>query len=143
MKSILLILLITVTLAFEPSLRIRPSYTIGKISNGAWYTEIMPLRISWNPLPEWEFGLGYSMGFESPRNAFSFIGNHRGWATRVKAQYKPLNFLKTFFPDSTLQDFAVSYTKQISDWYEGYSLDIGRLNYDAWEEISIGFDINL
>jgi hypothetical protein len=151
MKKLLLILLLTFSFAstinlessVEPTIRIRPSYTIGKMTNGNWYTEIMPLRIAWTPIPEWEFGVGYSMGFESPRGAFSLMGNHRGWATRVKAQYKPLNFLKHIFPDTTLQDFAVSYTKQISGWYDGYSLDVGRLNYEDWEEISVGFDFNL
>lgn len=143
MKKLLLISLLAFSFAFEPSIRIRPSYTIGKMTNGNWYTEIMPLRIAWSPLPEWYFGVGYSMGFESPRSNFSFMGNHRGWATQIKAQYKPLNFLKTLFPATTLQDFAVSYTKQISNYYEGSSLNVGRLNYDDWEEISIGFDFTL
>ena len=124
-------------------MRIRPQYNIGKMTNGNWYTEIMPLRIAWNPIPEWYFGLGYSMGFESPRGNFSLMGNHRGWATRIKAQFKPLYWLSCIFPGSTIKDFAISYTKQISDYYAGSNLDVGRLNYDDWEEFSIGFDFLL
>ena len=128
---------------FKPTIRVRPSYTVGKMTNGNFYSEIMPLRIAWFPLPEWSFGLGYSMGFESPRSNPSLIGNHRGWATRASAQYKPLKFLQVFFPESTLTDFYIKYEKQISDYYDGSTLSVGRLNYDDWEEFSIGFDFTI
>lgn len=140
--SIIFLLMLTICFA-EVGIRFKPQYNIGKMTNGNFYSEIVPLSILYTPIPEWDLGLSYSMGFESPRGNFSLVGNHRGWATEVKVQFKPLYWISTILPDLSIKDFAVSYTKQISDYYAGSTLDVGRLNYDDWEEISIGFDIEI
>ena len=125
-------------------IRIRPSIVQGKMTNGSYYRELIPFRVSYTPSNEWNFGLGYSMGFEDKRSeGFFQTYDHRGWKFIGKVQYKPLKFLEQFFPDTSLTDFAISYTKQIGDYYAGSSLAVSRLSYEDYEEVSVGFDFTI
>ena len=42
---------------------------------------------------------------------------------------------------NTISDFYIRYEKQISGYYDGSTLAVGRLDYNDWEEFSFGFDI--
>jgi hypothetical protein len=142
MKNILLIsLLLSISFA---SIRIRPEIVFGKMTNGNNYEELVPIKLSYQPNNEWTIGYGWSLGFEKPRGELAISGyNHRGWKHILSIQFKPIKFLEIIIPDSTITDFAISYRKQIGSLYDGSTLDIGRLDYNDYDEISIGFDFNI
>ena len=140
MKNFLIALLIISSMA-QAEIRFRPSLITGKMTNGNFYRELVPFRASWTPAPEWIISGGYSLGFEGDRSkGFFQTYNHRGWMFQGKVTFKPLAFAKQYI-NSSLTDFAISYKKQIGGYYDGYSLDVGRLDYNDYEEIGIGFEI--
>lgn len=121
------------------SINVRPEIAVGKDVNGNRALEIIPLRTSWTPVPEWAFKLGYSVNYTMARSGGAW--NHYSQGIMAKVEYKPLNFLENWIGNNTLNDLTVSFEKSFSSKYDGANNDVSYILSGPYERTGIGFNI--
>ncbi len=98
-----------------------------------------PIRISWNPIPEWFIKGGASINYTKPRGGGGY--NHYSNGLVFKVEYKPFKFIEQLIPIGTLSDFTISFTKSYSNRIDGWTNEVMHLPQSSFERIGMGWNM--
>jgi len=144
MQKLLCLLLLIAGVGFAQDLKwtFRPEIAIGKDVNGNYALEVIPVKFSWEPVPEWNIKGWLSVNYTKPRSGDG-AWDHYSQGILAKIEYKPFKFIEKMIPIGTLDDFTITFTKSFSTTYAGATNPVSYLQpqSNAWERISTGFNI--
>lgn len=133
-KLITLLFILLIGTMVNASIQVRPEIALGKDVNDNRALEIIPLRVSWNPVPEWYFKGGMSINYTKARSG-SGAWNHYSEGIVTKVEWKPVHFIGK----GSIKDLTLSFTKSFSRLYKGAANPVSYINSQPYERVGIGF----